>query len=145
MKIRFSVFPFLLILALSLLNTGMARKGQYDEEARQAEKEARLAQKAAKEARPNPVKRFASGIKEATVDSTAGFISETADSTRKNAPVKGTLEGASKGTEKMLDSTVKGASKIAMLGFGEVTNYDVEQPEANTDQTTKIKIKIPGT
>jgi hypothetical protein len=134
------LFTFLLSLAI-LSQYGMASRGQYDEEARaqeRAEKEAR------KTERKNPVKNFAKGVKESTVDSTAGFVSETTEGAS-DSPVLGTIEGARKGTGKVLDSTVKGAYKVATLGYGDDPTYEVEEPESGTDEPTKIRIKIPGT
>ncbi len=86
-----------------------------------------------------------SGVKQATVDSTTGLISDTTEGTREDAAVVGTLEGARKGSEKVLDNTVKGVSKVATLGYGEVKNYEIQEPEKGKDEPTKIRIKIPGT
>lgn len=138
----------LMILTLASLQYGMARKGIYDEEAREEERWAKQEAKAAKaEGRsvlPQPG-RMVEGVKQATVDSTTGLISETVEGTTEEAPVKGTLEGARLGTGKVLDSTLKGAVKVATLGYGELKNYEVEEPASGTDETTKIKIRIPGT
>lgn len=133
----------LLISILSITaiaNLGMGRNPEdYDEEAIQAER----SQKEAKEGRENSMaSTFVGGIKQATVDNTADVISETADGTRNDAPVVGTLEGARKSTEKVLDNTVKGAAKIATLGYVENPRYEVEDPEKGTDDTTKIKFKF---
>ena len=135
-----------LILALSSLQVAMARKGIYDEEARENERLEKVQAKAAKsEGRSaNPAKNIAVGVKQATVDSTTGFIGETVEGTVEEAPVKGTLEGASKGAGKILDNTLKGAVKVATLGYGDLKNYEVEEPKSK-DDTSKIKIKIPGT
>lgn len=135
------------ILLLSFTQLGMSRDPQqYDEEAREAERQEKIRRK--KGSVPSPAeaaKNFASGVKEATVDSATGLFSETAESTQEDLPVVGTLEGARQGTEAVLDSTVKGAFKVATLGYGEVDQYDVEEPEAGSGEPTKIKIKIPGT
>ena len=146
MKGLTKVFPFFIVLA-ACIHYGMARNAQYDMEAREQEKLARQQEKQRKKfseaASPaRAAKRFAAGLKQATVDSTAGLISDTAESTREEAPIVGTLEGARKGTEKILDSTVKGVAKVATLGYGDVQHYEVEEPKANTDEPTKIKIKI---
>lgn len=139
-----SLFLFSLLSITLLLQFGMASKGQYDEEAREQERLEKAAHKEAKRS-GNPITRIAGGVKQATVDSTAGFVSETAEGTTNDTPVVGTLEGARKGTEKVLDNTVKGAYKVATLGYGDDPSYSVEEPEAGTDEPTKIKIKIPGT
>jgi len=131
-----------LVVFLGALQLGMGRRSdQYDEEARASEK----ATKSGGHRLSNPATGIASGIKGATVDTTSGFISETAGSTRDGAPVLGTLEGARKGTEAILDGAVKGAVKVATLGQADLTHYEVREPEDNSDDTTKITIKIPGT
>jgi hypothetical protein len=128
-----SAFLLSLLAIAILMQFGMGRReGQYDEEAREQERLEKAAHQEAKRT-GNPVTRMASGVKQATVDSTAGMVSETADG------------DVLKGTEKALDNTVKGAYKVATLGYGEDPSYTVEEPEAGTDEPTKIKIKIPGT
>ena len=145
MKIKLNLFLGILILT-STLHLGMARQGQYDEEARQAEREEKAMRKMEKEgSTQNPAKNFAGGVKQATVDSAAGLLSETADGTAEDAPIVGTVEGIRKGSGKVLDNTVKGVGKVATLGYGDVDNYEVEEPEHGTDEPTKIRIKIPGT
>ncbi|HXV28438.1 MAG TPA: hypothetical protein VD913_05675 [bacterium] len=138
----------LLVITLSFFQYAMARKGIYDDEAREEERFAKQQAKADKSAHriaaPQP-KRVAEGVKQATVDSATGLISETAEETAGEAPVKGTIEGARLGTGKVLDSTLKGAVKVATLGYGDLKHYEVEEPASGTDETTKIKIGIPGT
>ena len=135
-----------LILFFSFsLQLGMANRGQYDEEARAQERVENEARKAEKSARKNPLKNFASGVKQSTVDSTTGLISDTADATTADAPIISTIEGARKGTGKVLDSTVKGAYKVATLGYGGEPTYEVEEPETGSGEPTKVRIKIPGT
>ena len=129
------------VLGLSSLQMGMSRRGQYDEEARLEERENKSNHKGF----TNPASGIAEGVKTATVDSTTGFLSETRDSTEEGKPVVGTLEGARKGTGVILDNTVKGALKVATLGQGDVEHYEVKDPEKNSDETTKITLKIPGT
>lgn len=135
-----SIIILAVIVGASALSMGMSRRGQYDEEARLAEKEEKSRRNFS-----NPATGIAEGVKSATVDSAGGFISETADSTREGSPVIGTLEGARKGTEAILDGTVKGAVKVVTLGQADVDSYQVTEPEANTEETTKITFKIPGT
>ncbi len=136
----------LLVTLSSSLQLGMARRGQYDEEAREQERQEKEQQKADKSAQKhNPIKNFAQGIKETTVDSTAGLISQTAESTTEEPPVIGTIEGARKGSGKVLDSTVKGAYKVATLGYGGTPTYEVKEPESESGEPTKVRIKIPGT
>ena len=142
MKIK-QAFLILLTVILSFSNLAMARRsGQYDEEAREEERQAAKEQPKTKTSRTPSPKRFASGIKQATIDSAAGLLSDTAESTRDEAPVVGTLEGARRGTQKVLDNTIKGAVKVATLGYGEVQSYEVEEPKKDSEDTTKIKIKF---
>lgn len=135
-----------LVILTSVHHLGMARQGVYDEVAREQEKIAREQEKALNEAEKgtNPAKRFASGVKNVTVDSATGLISETAEETS-DSPITGPLEGVRKGSEQVLDKTVKGAYKVATLGFGELEHYEVEDPAAGSGEPAKIKIKIPGT
>lgn len=137
-------FLILFIVLLSLSQLGMARNGQYDEEARQQEKALKEQRKKQKKLSDGP-KNMIGGVKQATVGSAAGFIADAADETKSSPPLVGTLEGTRKGTEAILDNTVKGVSKVATLGYGEVENYEVVEPEDNSEDTTKITIKIPGT
>ena len=123
----------------------MANRGQYDEEARRQEQEERLKEKAEKAQNPSsshPVRRFAGGVKQATVDSATGLVSDTIESDEDTPPVLRTLEGARRGSEKLLDNTVRGAVKVATLGYGEVKEYKVEEPAKGSGEPTKIKIKF---
>ena len=131
-----------LIAFLSIFQLAMASRGQYDEEAREAERQAKLERKSS--GSRNPFKQFAGGVKQATVDNTTDMISETADGTR-DASVNSTVEGVNRGSQKVLDNTVKGAVKVATLGYGEVDHYEVVEPAKDSEETTKIRIKIPGT
>ncbi|MBI3307107.1 MAG: hypothetical protein HYZ84_04810 [Candidatus Omnitrophica bacterium] len=148
MKTKHAFFT-LLILTAACLQYGMARNNaQYDEEARaeeRAEKEARKREKdAAKEAKRHPVREVVSGVKEASFGSASGLVSETVEGSA-DGPITGTLEGVRQGSGAVLDKTVHGVAKVATLGYGDVKNYEVEEPKANSTDTTKIKIKIPGT
>lgn len=150
----YSRILFTLVVMLGTLNLGMGRNAQYDEEARAAEK-AGLSGDARYE-RGNPITGIAGGVKQATYDSTAGLLSDTAQETKDGAPVVGTVEGAIKGSEKVVDNTVKGVFKVATLGLGEVDSYQKEEPkhhtaygssttfgnEDDTDSMTKFKIAL---
>ena len=135
----------LFLAALSCLAMARDNGPQYDMEAREQERLAKQEKKSGHKSPADAARNMAGGIKQATVDTTAGFVSETAEGTREEAPVVGTLEGARRGTQKILDSTVKGVGRVATFGYGDVEHYEVQEPEANSDQPTKIKIKIPGT
>lgn len=139
-----SVLIISILSITAIANLGMGRNPEdYDEEAIQAERLEKEQRQAAKEGREHSMaSTFVGGIKQATVDNTADVISDTAEGTRNDAPVIGTLEGARKSTEKVLDNTVKGAAKIATLGYVENPRYEVEDPKKGTDDTTKIKFKF---
>ena len=141
MKKQSFILCSLLSTAL-LLQFGMANRGQYDEEARTAERAAKQEQKNEVKAHKSAIKNFAGGIKQATYDSAAGLVSDTAKSTSEEAPVVGTLEGARQGTAKVLDNTVKGVAKVATLGYGDVEHYTVQEPEAGSGEPTKVRIKL---
>ena len=135
----------LTVAALSFFQLAMANRGQYDEEAREQERQEKEARKAAKAEGVHPVKRFAGGVKQTTLDTTTAVFSETSEAREEEGAVVGTLEGARRSSGKILDSTVKGAVKVATLGYGEVSNYEIVEPEKDSGEPTKIKIKIPGT
>jgi hypothetical protein len=133
--------------AAVLTHAGMGRNpSHYDQEAIEAERLEREQRKLERQSGgKNPAKGIAAGVKQAGLDSTAEFAGEVAEATKEAPPVLGTLEGTRRGSEKVLDNTVKGAVKVATLGFGEVDDYDVQEPEAHSGDSTKISIKIPGT
>lgn len=139
-----SAFIILALTFTALANIGMGRNPEdYDEEAVQAERLEKEQRKAQKEGRENSMaSTFVGGIKQATVDNTKDVISDTTDGTRSGNPIAGTLEGARQSSGKVLDNTVKGAAKIATLGYVENPRYEVEDPEKGTDDTTKIKFKF---
>ncbi len=139
MKLRLSN-NLILILCIAFISIGMARHGEYDEEAREAERIAKRNEQVMPKRSGNAATNFAGGVKEATYDSTKEFISETADSTKEEAPIIGTLEGARLGSGKVLDKTVRGAYKVATLGMGTLDKYEVVEPESGSGEPTKIKI-----
>jgi hypothetical protein len=126
-----------LTLVLALSHVAMARHGQYDEEAREAEKSPHRTEMSGVR---KAARGITSGVKEATVDSTTGLLSDTAEATKKDPPVLGTLEGARAGGAKAVEHAVKGAFKVATLGYADTDKMQVEQPKANTDEVTKFKI-----
>ena len=131
-----------LMLTLAAGTMGMARRGQYDEEAREEERIAKARRQEAKR-EGTATQNFAQGVK--NIASAPGeLIGHTAEGTMQK-PGIGTLEGAQEGSGEMLDKAVKGTVSVATLGFGNLKSYEVEQPKAGTNETTKIKIKIPGT
>ena len=106
-----SFFAILITASALFFQTGMSRRDQYDEEAREQERAEKAQQP--KEGHVNPIKRLLGGVKQATFDSTRDLVSDTTQGTRNNAPVVGTVEGVRDGSEKVLDNTVKGVSKVA--------------------------------
>ena len=136
----------ILILTLAVLQMGMARRAEYDEEARKDQRLAKQESKAEEIHQPyRPVRGIASGVKEATFDSTTGFLEETAEATVDQPPIVGTLEGVRLGSGVVLDKALKGTVKVATLGYGELKHYEVTDPEADSGDPTKITIPIPGT
>lgn len=131
-----------LILVLAGGALGIARRGQYDEEAREEERIAKVNRQEARQ-EGSAAQNFAQGVKD--IASAPGeLIGHTAEGTMQK-PGVGTLEGVQEGSGEMLDKAVKGTVRVATLGFGNVKSYEVEEPKAGTNETTKIKIKIPGT
>lgn len=137
---------------LGSLNLGMASRNDYDLEARSEAQE-----NADSKGFKNPAKGIASGVRTATLDTTTGLLTETAEGS-KDGVVTGTLEGARKGTEKVLDGAIKGVAKVATLGQADVSSYEVTQPEVHSAESsnygtssdseksmTKVTFKIPGT
>lgn len=151
---NFKILSGAVTLALiASLNFGMASRDDYDHDARSEETQEIDENKGFK----NPATGIASGVKTATVDTTTGLLTETAEGS-KDGLVTGTLEGARKGTGKVLDGAIKGVAKVATLGQADVSSYEVTQPEVHSaDSTnysgsseseksvTKVTFKIPGT
>ena len=94
---------------------------------------------------PSAVQGMAGGVKKVVYEGPKDFTKETAKEAAKKPPIVNVVEGVNKGTEKLLDHTVKGAYKVATLGKGDLKSYEIEEPEKGSNQTMKIKIKIPGT
>lgn len=140
MKNRFYIF--LMIVCLSLPTLGMSRRGQYDEDARNAEKIQKEMKKSEYSA-TQPVQDIASGVKQATYDSTKGLLKDTAEETAENAPVIGTVKGLVKGSGKVLENTSKGIAKVATLGRADSNSFRVEEPEHGKDgDTSKVKFNF---
>lgn len=143
MKKHSSVGLILLLLTLAALTMGMARRGEYDYEAREEEQIAKRNQR--EEPRSQSAARgFASGVKEIATGP-AHMLSETAQGTAGDKSVDGAIGAVNTGSERLLDNTIKGTVKVATLGFGNLKSYEIEEPESGSGEPTKIKIKIPGT
>lgn len=91
------------------------------------------------------IQGIAGGVKKVAYEAPKDFTKETVKEAAKKPPIVNIVEGVNKGTEKFLDQTLKGAYKVATLGKGELNSYEIEEPKKGSDDTTKIKIKIPGT
>ena len=91
------------------------------------------------------VKRFAGGVKQIAYEGPKDFAEETVSEIPRKNPIEGMVEGVNAGTQKLVDNTVKGAYKVATFGHSELDYYEVEDPKKGSDETTKIKIRIPGT
>jgi hypothetical protein len=130
-----------LVLLTAFLQFGMARSGQYDEEARQQDK---LQKQSDQENRvPEkryPAKNFATGVKEMTVDNVKDTLGDTAHGTMSEKPVIGTLDGTQQAGEKVVDNTIKGVKKVASLGYAKDDSYEIEQAEKGSGEAAKIKL-----
>ncbi len=131
-----------LIIGLCVLTMGMGRRGQYDEEARDLEK-MQKDYKQSETSATRPVQDMASGVKQATYDSTKALLSETAQGTSENPPVVGTVKGVTDGAGKVLENTSKGIAKVATFGRADTSTFRVEEPEhGKENDTTKVKFNF---
>lgn len=132
----------LLTLLTASLNLGMARSGdQYDEEARQQEKFRKQMAKETETAEARePMKNFATGVKQASVDNVKDTLDETAESTMREKPVIGTMDGAQKASEKVVDNTIKGVKKVVSLGYAKDDSYEIEPPKERSGDAAKVKL-----
>lgn len=102
------------------------------------------------------VKSMVSGVTQVVGSGPKQLIENTIDETKSGPPVLGTVEGIKKGSGELVDSTVKGAYKVATLGYGEVKKVEMEEPKKPKDaedskdaldpskkDPTKFKISIP--
>lgn len=124
------------------LNLGMARNSaQYDEEAREQEKwEKQMQKETQSQESIHPAKNFATGIKEVTVDNVKDSLGDTAEGTIHEKPVIGTLDGAQRAGEKVIDNTIKGAKKVVSLGMAKDDSYEIEEAEKGSGDPAKIKL-----
>ena len=130
-----------LVLVIAAANFGMARSGQYDEEAREQEKiQKQMAKENETPEKRHPAKNFATGVKEATVDNVKDALGDTAHGTVSDKPVVGTLEGVRQGGDKVIDNTIKGVKKVVSLGYAKDDSYTVEEPQDHSGDAAKIKL-----
>ena len=135
------VWVLLTLFAVSL-NLGMARdKSQYDEEARRQEQFQKEIQEANKvPTKREPLKNFATGVKQLTVDNVEDALGDTAEGTITEKPIVGTLDGAEKGSSKVVDNTIKGVKKVVSLGYSTDDSYEIEEAEKGSGDAAKIRL-----
>lgn len=130
-----------LVLVIAAANFGMARSGQYDEDAREQEKiQKQMDQQTQVPEKRHPAKNFASGVKGMTVDNAKDALTDTAEGTISKNPVTGTLEGARQGGDKVIDNTIKGVKKVVSLGYAKDDSYEVQEAEKGSGDPAKIKL-----
>jgi hypothetical protein len=130
-----------LVLVSAIASFGMARSGQYDEDAREQEKlQKQVAQEAQIPEERHPAKNFATGIKEVTYDNVRDTLGETGGGTMSKRPVVGTLDGTQQAGEKVVDNTIKGVKKVASLGYAKDDSYEIDPPEKGSGDPAKIKL-----
>jgi len=130
-----------LVLVTAAAHFGMARSGQYDEDAREQEKiQKQMEKEAATPERRHPAKNFAQGVKEVTYDNVKDTLGDTAHATMSEKPVVGTLDGTQQAGEKVVDNTIKGVKKVASLGYAKDDSYEIEQAEKGSGDAAKIKL-----
>ncbi|MFH1799580.1 MAG: hypothetical protein ABH891_01860 [Candidatus Omnitrophota bacterium] len=130
-----------LVLVSAIAGFGMARSGQYDEDARAQEKiQKQMAQEVSTSEKRHPAKNFATGVKEVTYDNVRDTLSDTGGSTMHEKPVIGTLDGTQQAGEKVVDNTIKGVKKVASLGYAKDDSYEIEQAEKGSGDAAKIRL-----
>jgi len=140
-----TILKLSVILSICVLSMGMGRSGQYDEEARDFEKMEKEYNKAGYDTPASDgstVGQMAGGVKQATYDSTKGLLQDTAEGTAENPPVVGTVQGVMKGSGKVLENTSKGIAEVVTLGRADRNSFRVEEPEDNSEDTTKVKFNF---
>jgi hypothetical protein len=131
----------ILVLLAAATQFGMARSGQYDEDARQKEKvQKQMTKETQVVEKSHPAKNFATGVKEMTVDNVKDTLSDTAHGTMSEKPVIGTLDGTQQAGEKVVDNTIKGVKKVASLGYAKDDSYEIQQAEKGSGDAAKIKL-----
>jgi len=136
---RFGLFSFVLVISVPLFLGAARNPSDYDTEPLEAEESEKEPS-----SQGSPVKEMASGVKQVAYDGPKGFAEETAEIPKKPTITR-FVEGVNEGTQRLLDSTVKGTYKVATLGTSELESYEIEEPEKGSGEPTKIKISLPGT
>ena len=91
------------------------------------------------------VRRLVGGVKQVAYEGPKDLAKETVGEVPRKPPIVSVVEGVNRGTEKLIDHTIKGAYKVATLGRSELESYEVEEPEKGSGEPTKFKISLPGT
>ena len=131
----------ILVLISAAAHLGMARSGQYDEEARQEEHiQKQIDKQSQVPEERHAAKNFATGVKQMTVDNAKDALSDTAGGTISKNPVAGTLEGARVGGDKVIDNTIKGVKKVVSFGYAKDDSYEVQEAEKGSGEAAKIKL-----
>lgn len=134
-------YLLILVLIAAAAQFGMARSGQYDEDAREQEKiQKQMDKETQVPEKSHPARNFATGVKEITVDNAKDALSDTAEGTASRNPVTGTLEGVRQGGDKVIDNTIKGVKKVVSLGYAKDDSYEVEEAEKGSGDAAKIKL-----
>ncbi len=121
----------LMILFLAIASAGMGSDAQYDQEARENEKLRRQLEESGElEAIEQTDKELEEALHEAK--------DESADQDDKSGLEKRLTKG-----RKAIAGTFRGAVKAAT--FGAVEDYEVVEPAKDSEDTGRIRIKIPGT
>ena len=137
-NLKYTVF---LMIVAAALNLGARSSDQYDQEAREQEKAQKQLDAETQTTEPRqPMRNFASGVKEMTVDNARDALSDTAEGTTHEKPVVGTLDGAQKGGSKVIDNTIKGVKKVVSLGYAKDDSYSIEEPTDHSGDAAKIKL-----
>lgn len=136
---KMSLFLTFFLLATPLLS---AKETDYDLEDETETDEATEEETTGKD---SPVKGIAKGVKQVAYEGPKDLLAETAEEVPKKPPVVNVIEGVNRGTQKLVDHTIKGAYRVVTLGTSELESYEVEEPEKGSGEPTKFKISLPGT
>lgn len=112
-----------LVVVFSLGSLGMGSRGEYDEEAREMEK----LEKEARKSGQLPADEALPAVTE-----------EESDEVRQ----KSALQSASQTGKDAVNKTLKSTVKVATLGYGKPEDIRVEEPEKDSGEPTKFKIRF---
>lgn len=72
-----------------------------------------------------PVRGVAAGVV-GVGEGAKELVAQTVEETKSGKFIEGTVEGVAAGSKAMVDSTVRGAYRVATLGYGELQPGDIE-------------------